>query len=151
MFIKEIELFKGMSQDVMSEIAGSAIEESCSAGQVLFEQGDPAEHFYVLEEGNVRLEVGQQSHINHILNNTGEAFGWSSLVDRDVYTASAKCLADSKLIKIKKQKLERIFAKDTASGFTFYKRLAGIIGQRLINAYNAVSAPIREEVPASEE
>ena len=80
-----------------------------------------------------------------MLSISGEAFGWSSLVDRDTYTASAECLEPTRLIKIDKESLETIFRKDPMSGLIFYKRLAGIIGQRLVHSYNTILAEYKEE------
>ena len=47
MIIQEAELFEGVSQETMSEIAKIMVEESYDKGTVLFAKGDPADHFYV--------------------------------------------------------------------------------------------------------
>ncbi len=138
MFIKESELFKGMSQEFMNELAKIMVEESYEKGTFLFKESDSANFFYVLEEGRVRLSVGTQGHIVYSLTDPGDALGWSSLVGRDTYTASAECLAQSKLIKIEREKLNKIFEKHLADGALFFKHLAGLIGQRLINSYNSL-------------
>ncbi len=145
MFIKESELFKGMSQEFMNELAKIMVEESYEKGTFLFKESDSANFFYVLEEGRVRLSVGTQGHIVYSLTDPGDALGWSSLVGRDTYTASAECLAQSKLIKIEREKLNKIFEKHLADGAVFFKRLAGLIGQRLINSYNSLLSSQRGE------
>jgi len=138
MFIKESELFKGMSQEFINELAKIMVEESYEKGTFLFKESDSANFFYVLEEGRVRLSFGERGHIDNTLSEPGEAFGWSSLVERDTYTASAECLAQCKLIKIEREKLNKIFEKHLADGILFFKRLAGVVGQRLINSYNSL-------------
>ncbi len=145
MFFKEADLFKEMSQDFMNELAKIMIEESYGKGTSLFKEGDSAKTFYILEEGQVRLAVGERGHIVHLLSNPGEVFGWSSLVERDTYTASAECLAQSKLIKIEIEQLNKIFEKHLADGMLFFKRLAGVISQRLINSYNSLLSSQRGE------
>lgn len=145
MFIKEADLFKEMSQDFMNELAKIMIEESYRKGTSLFKEGDSVRAFYVLEEGRVRLSVGTQGHIVYILTDPGDALGWSSLVGRDTYTASAECLAQSKLIKIEREQLDKLFEKHLADGALFFKRLAGLIGQRLINSYNSLLSSQRAE------
>jgi CRP-like cAMP-binding protein len=143
MFIQEIDLLKGMSQETMNEIANMATEKLYERDGVIFQEGDSAQYFYILEEGTVRLTIGEQAHITFILSDPGEAFGWSSLADRDAYTASATCLSPCKLIRIEKGQLDRIFEKAPASGVTFFKNLVGIVGQRWINSYNALLATPR--------
>lgn len=129
----------------MNELADIMVEESYGKDTILFKEGDPANFFYVLEEGRVRLSIGEGGHIVYIISDPGGAFGWSSLVERDTYTALAECLARSKLIKIEKEKLNKLFEKYQGDGLIFFKRLAGFIGQRLINSYNSLLSSQRGE------
>jgi CRP-like cAMP-binding protein len=149
MFIREIDLFEGMSQRFIEEIAKIMVEESYDEGSFFFKEGDPADNFYVLEEGSIRLAIGEEGHITYTLNTPGDSFGWSSLVDRDVYTTSAQCTRPTKVITIEKGKLQKIFDKHRFSGLMFYKRLARTIGDRLINNYNSLLSAYRGEETAS--
>lgn len=143
MFIQETYLFKDMPQGIMNEIARIATEESYEKDDCIFQQGDRAEYFYILEEGKIRLTMGEESHLTYLASDPGDALGWSSLVDRDVYSASAECLFPSKLVKIEKGKLDDILKEDPTSGVTFFKNLVAIIGQRWINSYKAILAASR--------
>jgi len=136
MFVQEADLFKGLSQETISEVSKIMVEQSSGKGDVLFNEGDPAENFYVLMEGRVRLSIGRGGEIEYTVSSPGEAFGWSSLVGRDVYTAEAECLTPCRLIKIERESLNKIFEKQPASGMLFFRQLAGAIGQRLIYTYN---------------
>lgn len=138
MFIQESDLFKGMSQGCMNELAKIMIAETHAAGTFLFKEGDPADCFYVLEQGRIKLSIGEKGHLVYILSNQGELCGWSGLADLNVYTATAECLTPTKLIKIEKEKLNDLFKKYSADGVLFFRRLAGIIGKRLISTYNAL-------------
>jgi len=100
MFIKEIDLFKGMGVEIIDEIFKISVIESHSIGDILFKQGDPAHSFYLLEQGEIRLSIGGEGRISFTMS-PGDAFGWSSLAGRDVYTATAECKLPSKLIKIR--------------------------------------------------
>jgi len=137
MFIKEIDFFKGMGVEIIDEIFKISVVESCSDGDILFKQGDPANNFYLLEEGEIRLTIGEEGHIGFTVS-AGDAFGWSSLVDREAYTATAECKLPSKVIKIETDKLAKIFEKYPTTGLIFFKRLAGVIGERLIRTYNTL-------------
>ena len=137
MFIKEIDFFKGMGVEIIDEIFKISVVESCSDGDILFKQGDPANNFYLLEQGEIRLSIGEEGHINFTMS-PGDAFGWSSLVDREAYTATAECKLPSKVIKIETDKLAKIFEKYPTTGLIFFKRLAGVIGERLIRTYNTL-------------
>ncbi len=137
MIIQEADLLKDLGPEIVNEISKIMIEESYEPGDLIFEAGAPAEHFYILEGGMVRLFIGRKSEISYTVNIEGEAFGWTGLVDRPAYTATAECGAPSKVIKIENKGLTKIFEKDTASGMIFFKRLAGAVVQRLIRNYEA--------------
>ena len=103
MFIQEAELFQGVSQATMAEISEIMVEESSDRGSLIFSEGDHADSFYVLLRGQVRLATGRISGIEYLLNRSGEAFGWSSLVDRPTYTARAECITPTTYIRIDKK------------------------------------------------
>lgn len=150
MIIQKAELFKDLSQETMNEISKIMIEESYEVGSLLFEAGAPAQHFYILVEGMVRLSIGTNAEISYTVNVPGEAFGWTGLVDRPAYTATAECAFPSKVMKIENASLNKILLNDTASGMMFYKRLSGAVVQRLIHNYEAfISAGSLKDVAPS--
>jgi len=137
MIIQKADLFRDLSPEIVNKISEIMIEESYEPGVLIFEAGGPASHFYILSGGMVRLFIGKKSEISYTVNMEGEAFGWTGLVDRPVYTATAEVAASSKIMKIENKSLNKIFEMDTASGMMFYKRLAGSVVQRLIHNYEA--------------
>lgn len=138
MFIQEAELFQGVSQNTMAALSKIMVEESSHRGSLIFSEGDKADSFYVLMRGQVRLSTGDESEIEYTLNRSGEAFGWSSLVDRDTFTARAECMTPATYIRIDNRELARILEKNPQDGMLIYKRLAAAIGERLVNAYSAL-------------
>jgi CRP-like cAMP-binding protein len=149
MIIQESDVFKGLEPGIINEIGQVMVEEFYTKGSFIFKDKHFAENFYILEEGQVRLSVGEQGRIHHLISQAGEAFGWSSIVGHETYTASAECLAPTKVIRIEKHSLERVFQKDPAAGVLFYSRLAGLIGERLVNTYSMLSRASKEEWPPS--
>lgn len=145
MFIEQADLLKGVGRRFIKKFVKIMVDESHLQGAFLFTEGDPADNFYVLEEGSVKLSIGEEGHITHIVSKRGEAFGWSSLVDRDVYTASAECSAPTKVLKIPREEMNRILDNNPADGLIFFKRLAGTMGERLISAYNLFLLAQRSE------
>lgn len=135
MFIPKIDLFKDLRQEAIDDISKIAVEESYDKDTVLFSPGQPAHHFYILVDGKVRLGIGKEAKMNYVVARLGEAFGWSSLVDREAYSAEAQCVEPSRCLKIEKELLERVFDAHERSGRKFYKRLAAELGQRLIDLH----------------
>lgn len=137
MIIQKADLFKDLSPETMNEVSKIMVEESWDKGAAVFKAGNPSKHFYILVEGTIRLSVGSEAEIDYTVSRPGEAFGWSGMLDRPAYMATAECLAPCKLIKIDNEKLASVLGKDAASGMTFYKCLAGCVVQRLIHNYGA--------------
>lgn len=135
MIIQKADLFKDLSQEAMIEISKIMVEESYNKGALVFSAGDPANNFYLIIDGRVRLSIGAGGEIDYTASVPGEAFGWTGMVDRAAYVATAECLTPCKLAKISKAKLNGFLDKDPVSGKTFFKRLAGSVVQRLIDNY----------------
>jgi CRP-like cAMP-binding protein len=140
MFIERVFLFADLSTRFMEEIAKCVKQESVPAGAFLFKCGEPADYMYILGEGHVRLSYGEQGHVALGVRNSGDAFGWSSLVERDTYTASAECLETTLVVKSRKDDLARIFDTDPVSGLRFYKRLSKLLLERLTDFYKLIPA-----------
>ena len=137
MYIDTAYLFEGMHEETRKKILESAIEESHAQGDFLFHQDDPARNLYILCEGRVRISVDPQGLLAHVASDPGDVIGWSSLVGNDTYTASAECLGPVKVSKIEKSQLDKILHEDCLSGMAFFKRLAALIGSRLVDSYKA--------------
>jgi len=135
MIIQKADLFRDLSPEAMSEIAKIMVEESHEKGSLLFKAGDPATSFYLIVEGTVTLSIGTGREIDYTANRSGEAFGWTGMVDRPAYVATAECVTPCRLVKIEKEKLDKVLVKDPRNGMIFFKRLAGAVVQRLIDNY----------------
>ena len=149
MFIENSYLFQSMSKETQNKVREVAVGESHPKGAFIFRVGEPANHLYILQEGRVRLSVGDKGHIAHVVSDPGDAIGWSSMVENEGYTASAECLLQVKVMKIDKHALTKILERDPVGGVTFFKRLATVVGRRLVNSYKATVSLHGERDPRS--
>jgi CRP-like cAMP-binding protein len=139
MTIKQADLFLGVSHHFVKDVMAISVKESYAEGAFLFHTGDPATHFYILMQGRVKLGLGETGQKVYIGSQLGETFGWSSLIGRDTYSASAICMEPTHLLKIENQKLQQILEKDSSNGIIFYQRLAKTLGNRLLQSYEIIS------------
>lgn len=144
MIIREIDLFEGMTEEIEQELAKVMEGESYNSGEVIIKEGAAADNFYVLQAGALNVKVAGARQTTHVAIRPGEAVGWSSLAGRDIYSASVECAEPSKLVKINKDKLDQVLRRYPGAGLLFYKRLAGLIGDRLIKCYQ-VMVKLQEE------
>jgi CRP-like cAMP-binding protein len=149
MFIQQADIFWGTSHIFVREVMHITMKESYNKGDFIFHAGDRAGHLYILLKGRVKLSLGVDKRVVYVVSHAGEAFGWSSLVEREVYSASAECMEPTELISIAREKFEEILEKDPVNGLIFYKRLAGTIGNRLLHSYEIISATSEAEISPS--
>ena len=69
----------------------------------------------------------------------GEVIGWSSLVGRDVFSASANCRESAKLLKFDRDSFLEILQKNSANEALLFKRLAEMLGNRLLELYPTIT------------
>ena len=135
MIVGEIDLFKGIASEIMNEMANICSEESHAKDTVLFEKDEEAKCLYILEEGTVNLVIKNGGSLVYSLTEPDEVFGWSSMVEPGLYTASGVCATDVKVVKIERDKLNKIFDLHPDVGLKVLKRLGGVFSKRLSNSY----------------
>ena len=138
MYIKQSELLLGTSMDFVKKYMDNSVMVSHDKGDVLFRENDPARFFYTLIHGQVKLIICEGGHMVHDITQSGEAFGWSSLIGRKVYSASAECLVPTELLRTDSQKLTAVIEKDPANGIILFKHLAAMLGNRLLESYQTI-------------
>jgi len=143
MFIKQADLFWSLGHEFVKKVMDKVGKESFDKGHFIFSEGDPAIYFYTLIKGHVKLRVGKTGLSVFTVNHAGDSFGWSSLVARDVYSASAECMEPTSVIKVDREVLEEIISEYPDDGLVFMKRLAALLGQRLLRSYEMMSSSMR--------
>jgi CRP-like cAMP-binding protein len=138
MYIKQSDLLLGTSMDFVKKFMDISRMVSHEKGDILFHENDESRHFYILLNGHVKLSVGEGGQVVYDVGQNGEAFGWSSLIGRDVYSASAVCVEPTKLLVTDRQELGKVLEEDPANGIIFLKQLAATLGNRLMETYKMI-------------
>ena len=136
MFIRQSELFEGVSAGAKHLIESRGMEQTYKAGSLMFQEGSEGDFFYMLEDGKVDLYIGKQEEARFLVYYPGEIFGWSALIAPHRYLATAKCVADSVVTRIPISTVEEVLKDYPLDGQLLYKNLASILGARLIGMYH---------------
>ncbi len=139
MKIDQGDILYGTSMIFIKEYMHLAERQIHKAGEYVCNAGDPARYFYTLLEGSVRLNIYESVKQVYVVKKPGEAFGWSSIVGRESYSASVECMEDTTLLRIDREKLAVLLEKYPECGHIFYRKLAEILGNRLLECYNLIS------------
>ena len=131
------ELFNGLNSVTLEGLIALAAKETHPAGAVLYRPGDPAEDFFVLDSGRVEFLVGRGDRAapGGFMLKKGEVFGWAALLDgHAARIASARCLEESRLLRINGKSALRVLEGDPGSGFVVMRRLAALIARYLASS-----------------
>ena len=139
MYIKMSDFFMGMGKQFTIEVMDMAEKLSQNGGDVLFHEGDPAQHFYVLLKGRVKLSLGEKGPVVYMVRQPGEIIGWSGLIGRDCYSASGECMQKTSLLKFNRDVFLDILKKYPRNEALLFKRLAEMLGNRLLELYPTIS------------
>lgn len=141
MYFKQSDFFAGMDHGFLKDIMANVERTTYETGDAIFREGEETRHFYILIKGHVKLTIGGDGYTAYIINRAGECFGWSSLIDRSHYSASAVCGAPTSLMRLEKTDVRRVIKNDPHTGLIFMERLAGMIGERLLRCYQTLASP----------
>lgn len=117
-----------------------------SAGNVIFEQGDPAENLFVVVEGEVSIlykpDDGPELTISHVRSEG--VVGWSSAIGSPVYTSTAVCATECRLLCLSGNALRKLYQEHPDTGVLILGRLAALIAERLKNTHQYVMALLEQ-------
>ena len=95
--MRDLALFRKMSDAELDDVLGIAASRRYPAGEIVFTQGEPADKFYLLLHGRLRVTQltaqGQQVAIRIV--NPGDLFGIAKALERTDYPGTATAVADS--------------------------------------------------------
>src|SRR5207248_2812328 len=131
------ELFNGLNSSLLEKLAALAQLEEHAKGATLYRPGDPAEDFYVLDAGRVEFLIGrgERTAPAGFMLKKGEVFGWAALLEGyPSRIASARCVEDSRVLRINGKRALGVLEGDPAAGLIVMRRLAALIARYLASA-----------------
>jgi CRP/FNR family transcriptional regulator, cyclic AMP receptor protein len=126
-------LFRGLEARLGAVVGDCARTAYFPRGLEILREGDPADEFYLLEQGRVSLEVhepGRQAVVFSTLG-CGALLGASWLVPPYRWTFDARAIDTVRAIGIDARRLRAECEADHALGYELIKRVAAALIQRL--------------------
>ncbi len=124
--------FSGLSREQLELIVPLFETFTAAAGTVIFKQGDPATHLYIVQHGGVTIQYkpydGPIITLSHL--RAGEIFGWSAVVGGDSYTSDAIVTTDLEALRLHGSDLVRLCAEHPSDGFAILDQLAEAVSPR---------------------
>jgi len=130
--LEGLRFFQDMPPQHLQLIAKVAQLQDCGENEVVFREGDPADHMYVVVSGLVSLEICAPGvGCQQILTlGPGELLGWSALLEGR-FTARARTPHGARLLQINVAELMKICDRDPQFGYELMRRTALALAHRL--------------------
>lgn len=113
--LKQYRYFEGLSDGALEEIAGRLEKVELAAGTKIIKEGEPADSFYIVKEGEVEVtkttKWGQEARITNL--KCGAGFGEMALLTCSTRNSSVLAKTDVELYKLMKIDFEEIVLLDS--------------------------------------
>jgi CRP/FNR family transcriptional regulator, cyclic AMP receptor protein len=131
--IQDHPFFAGLDDAYLALAAGCASNTHFKAGEYLFREGEPADHFYLLRAGRVRLELAAPGREPVVIETiqAGEVIGWSWLFPPYLWQFDAQVIAPVRATAFDGKCLRGKCAANHDLGYELAMRSAQILMQRL--------------------
>ena len=100
--IKETSLFKELSEEALTAVAAKASVQNYSKDEALMRKGDPADSFFVILKGSLKIVTTDSKGDEIIINKVdgGETIGELALIDQLPRSAGAIALEDVEALEL---------------------------------------------------
>ena len=134
--LKEHPFFEGISDEYGELVAGCAANEVVRAGGYVFREGDPADKFYLLRNGEVSVHVPALVGPVFEIQSLGkdQVLGWSWLIQPYRWSFQARVMQDTDIIEFDGEAIRAHCESDPRFGYGLFKRFAALMSERLAAA-----------------
>ncbi len=124
---------KGLSPEHQQSLIDCAMLQEFDAGECIFNEGDPANRFYLILYGEVVLESQDRDNDPVLIQKIGggDVLGWSWLFPPYYWHFNARAVKPTKAIFFYGTRLRQTCEKDPALGYELMRRIAAVVIDRL--------------------
>jgi CRP-like cAMP-binding protein len=130
--LKQIVLLGHLTDEMLDKIVPITDLLIFNEKEFVFQQGEKADRFYMLQQGKVILEltVTDKLTISVSAIKPGYSFGWSAMLEDERYTVNALCSEPSRILSLREEKLKALLEQDPSMGYIMSQRLLVIMKKR---------------------
>lgn len=113
--LQKVDLFEGLPEDDLRGIAGIVAGASFEKGEVLFEEGEPGDAFFIVFKGSIEIVKSRPDGTEEKLavRRAGEGFGEMALLNDAPRSATARAAEDSQLVTVGREQFQQLLGGDS--------------------------------------
>lgn len=132
-YLSTHEFFSALSADIVKLLCEYANIREIKKGQILFQQGEYANKFYIVRNGRISVQIpalmGPTLEVQALCKN--QVLGWSWLISPYQWHFQAKAEEDSTLLEFDGAALLVRCEQEPKFGYELLKRFAALMSERL--------------------
>ena len=131
--LRKIYLLQNLSDAMLERILPLVKEHHFNERDVVFNEGQKAEKFYMLKQGKLLLEVEVSEMIIISLGSikSGYSFGWSALIPGSSHTSYAVCSEPCECYSVNGSSFLGVLQQDHTMGYILVEGVVKILKNRL--------------------
>jgi CRP-like cAMP-binding protein len=134
--LRDAAIFKGLSESHLHQLGMIGREIEVRKGDRIISRGGVADQFYIVHRGRFALTITLRVLSEHVEfavdeKGTGDALGWSAVVEPNESLYSVYCMADGSVVAFPGQDLIKLVSADALFCHRFLSNLAELIGSRM--------------------
>lgn len=140
-----VSIFQDLTEEQLAYLRPHFNNMTLSPDTIIFEQGAPAEFFYIIVEGEVLISFkpddGPRMTVGCI--HPGGVFGWSAAIGTRVYTSAAITIEPTTILRIRNTNLRSVL-RSRIVGKIFKERIAGSMVERAYGTRAQIMAMLEQ-------
>ena len=111
--LRAVPILKGIDRGVLDTLAARFEEAGGETGDVLFEEGDPPDRFYIIVQGKLEVTTvgGNGRPLRVALLSAGDFLGETALLEDSERTATVTALSPYRLLGLDREQFEALMAE----------------------------------------
>ena len=125
--------FAELTPETVRFLAAHASRRSIPQDHILFRHGDPANHFYLVLDGRISIEIPaiQGPFLQVQTLAAGEVLGWSWLIPPYTMSFQARAEVPTELLEFDGTLIRAKCEEDAAFGYNMIKHFASLMSERM--------------------
>ena len=133
--LQKVELFRGLTEDELMQIANICQEEQFQKGEVFAIEGETGDTFCIIKDGLMKVEVTRApDSVPHVITHlgTGQLIGEMSLIDRGTRSATVQAIqSPTNILVIQHDKFHDLCEENNRIGYVVMRNMAADLSFKL--------------------
>lgn len=128
-FLRGIPFFEELSDNDILSISKYCTAKTIEPGHILFNEGDPADMFYIIMSGEVEVwkAYGTDDEDMLAVHGSGKLFGEMALIDNLPRSATVKTKTHSRLLQIGEHDFQNMIRENSSVAFSIVRSLSSMV------------------------